>query len=118
MWDESLQTVALMGLSVLLCVFFGVILFPIPVFIRVLDHGCEHHSSQRDSHCRLVVRDRNQGDHLQEAFERDTTKVKGVIQKAIEREIDFFKKDRLPKLAKLLSDKAQSASDATNDDDG
>jgi glycine betaine/proline transport system permease protein len=26
MWDESLQTVALMGLSVLLCVFFGVIL--------------------------------------------------------------------------------------------
>ena len=34
------------------------------------------------------------------------------------REIDFFKKDRLPKLAKLLSDKAQSASDATNDDDG
>lgn len=53
---------------------------------------------------------------LQEAFERDTTKVKCVIQKAIEREIDFFKKDRLPKLAKLLSDKAQSASDATNDD--
>ena len=42
--------------------------------------------------------------------------MKGVIQKAIEREIDFFKKDRLPKLAKLLSDKAQSASDATNDD--
>ena len=26
MWDESLQTVALMGLSVLLCVFFGVII--------------------------------------------------------------------------------------------
>ena len=26
MWDESLQTVALMGLSVLLCVFFGVTL--------------------------------------------------------------------------------------------
>ena len=48
---------------------------------------------------------------LQEAFERDTMKVKGVIQNAIDNEIDFFKKDRLPKLAKLLSDRQSSASD-------
>ena len=46
---------------------------------------------------------------LQEAFERDTTKVKSVIQSAIDREIDFFKEDRLPKLAKLLSEKRDSA---------
>ncbi|QDZ23324.1 hypothetical protein HOP50_10g58620 [Chloropicon primus] len=46
---------------------------------------------------------------LQEAFERDTTKVKSVIQSAIDKEIDFFKEDRLPKLAKLLSEKRDSA---------
>ena len=46
---------------------------------------------------------------LQEAFERDTAKVKSVIQSAIDKEIDFFRKDRLPKLAKLLSDKSNQA---------
>ena len=44
---------------------------------------------------------------LEEAFERDTTKVRSVIQSAIEREIDFFKRDRLPKLAKLLTEKRE-----------
>ena len=44
---------------------------------------------------------------MEEAFERDTTKVRSVIQSAIEREIDFFKRDRLPKLAKLLTEKRE-----------
>lgn len=68
-----------------------------------------YREKERDELVKLKSKFENHFKKLQEAFERDTAKVKSVIQSAIDKEIDFFRKDRLPKLAKLLSDKSNQA---------
>ncbi len=71
-----------------------------------------YRDKERDELARLREKFERHLRKLQETFERDTGKIKAVIQTAIDKEVNFFKHDRLPKLAKLLSDKQGGANSA------